>query len=190
MKTIESLGSHVRRLRQERRWSLAELSKASGIASSTLSKVENDTLSLNFDRLQSVAKGFSMTLSEFLSPMDAENPGRFSGRVDWAREGEARIEKTDAYDYHYLCTKLKDKKMVPVRSQLKARTLEEFGELLSHAGEEFIYVVQGRVEVHLELYEPQTLEVGEAVYIDSQQGHAYLDAADGEETWIISVNAS
>lgn len=190
MKSIGSLGNHVRRLRQQRQWSLAELSKASGIASSTLSKVENDALSLNFDRLQSVAKGFSMTLSEFLSPIDADNPGRFAGRVDWARKGEARIEKTNSYDYYYLCTHLREKKMVPIRSRIKARTLEEFGDLLRHSGEEFIYVVQGRVEVHLELYEPQTLEVGEAVYIDSQQGHAYLDVANGEETWIISVNAS
>ncbi len=79
------------------------------------------------------------------------------------------------------------KAMMPIHCQCKARTLEEFGDLLMHDAEEFILVVQGRVEVHTEFYGPRTLDVGDGVYIDSRMGHAYLNVGEGE-AWIVSVN--
>ena len=58
----------------------------------TLSKVENERLSLSYDRLIQVARGFDMSLSEFLA--EGDNPGRSksrapaSGRMCVERAGE------------------------------------------------------------------------------------------------------
>lgn len=183
-----NLGDHIRQLRGDRRWSLSELSTRSGIAASTLSKVENGALSLTYDRLLQLAQGFGMTLSEFLAPpaTEATTPAG-AARLSWARKGSGEQVETAGYVYNYLCTSLRAKRMVPILSLVKARDLAGFGPLLRHDGEEFAFVIKGRVEVVTEFYASQVLDEGEGVYIDSRQGHAYLNAGDGE-AWIVSVN--
>lgn len=185
-----SLGARVRHLRQDRSWNLAELSRRSGIAVSTLSKVENGVLSLTYDRLLKVAQAFELTLSEFLSEdhVTPETRARPTARISWARKAGGTEIDTPNYLYRYLCENLRKKAMVPVYSQCRARTLSEFGPLLRHEGEEFVFVVKGCIEVHTECYEAETLEAGEGVYLDSRMGHAYLNAAEDDDTWIISVN--
>lgn len=186
-----SLGSHIRQLRQERGWSLNVLGKRSGIAASTLSKVENDTLSLTYDRLLMVAQGFGLSLSEFLAIPSEATGSRNDGhaRVSFARTGSGERVETPGYISFYVCNNLRQKRMVPIMTVARARTLDEFGPLLRHDGEEFVVVVKGRVEVHTEFYEPEILEAGEGVYLDSRQGHAYLNAGEGEAV-ICSVNSA
>ncbi|MBU6373660.1 MAG: helix-turn-helix domain-containing protein [Alphaproteobacteria bacterium] len=184
------LGVRIRRLRQERGWKLAELSARSGIAISTLSKVETGALSLAYDRLLKVANAFDLGLSEFLAPPQSEAKGPAqTGRISFARSGSGAQVVTPGYNYHYLCENLRLKSMVPILSECTARSLDEFGPLLRHDGEEFTFVVKGRVQFLSEFYGPEVLEEGEGVYIDSRMGHAYLNAGPGP-CWILSVNYS
>ena len=74
-------------------------------------------------------------------------------------------------------------------SRVKARSLAEFGDLVRHDGQEFLYVLSGRVIVHTEFYGPMTLQEGQAMYIDSTMGHAYLVADGVEEAEIVVVDA-
>jgi quercetin dioxygenase-like cupin family protein len=55
-----------------------------------------------------------------------------------------------------------------------ARSLQEHGPFLRHPGEEFLFVVQGAVELHTEIYSPVVLQAGESIYFDSSTGHAYV----------------
>jgi uncharacterized cupin superfamily protein len=64
--------------------------------------------------------------------------------------------------------------MVPILAKIHATSMEEFGPLLRHGGEEWIYVLRGEIEVHSEFYEPERLGVGDSIYLDSRMGHAYL----------------
>lgn len=184
------LGAHIRQLRNGRGWSLGELSARTAIAPSTLSKVENGALSLNYERLQVVASAFEMSLSEFLAEQESSSTSTADGiaRISWANKESAKRIDAGPYDYFYLCTDLRLKHMVPILSHVKATSLAEFGPLLRHDGEEFVFVVKGRVEVHTDFYSPTILGEGEGVYLDSRQGHAYV-AAGGAETWILSVNS-
>jgi hypothetical protein len=90
------------------------------------------------------------------------------------------------YDYYFLCPDLRKKRMIPIFGRPHARSLEEFGELVRHAGEEFIFVLTGRVEVHTEFYEPVILEPGQCMYIDSGMGHAYLLGPGCDEASVLS----
>ena len=184
-----TLGTGIRRLRTTAGWSLSELGKRSGIAVSTLSKVENGLLTLNYDRLQQIASALDLSLSEFLSAINAPQPRSApTARLSWARRGSGAEVSTPNYDYNYLCDNLRLKAMVPILSRCKARTMGEFGPLLRHEGEEFIFVVRGQVAVHTEIYGAEVLNAGEGVYLDSRMGHAYLQAGE-EEAWILSVNS-
>lgn len=70
--------------------------------------------------------------------------------------------------------------MVPILANARARTLDEFGPLTRHAGEEFLIVLKGEIELHTDQYAPLRLKEGESVYIDSTMGHAYLSVGEGD----------
>ena len=80
--------------------------------------------------------------------------------------------------------------MVPIITIIRAKTVEQFGELVRHPGEEYIHVLEGRIEVHTEFYDPVVLAKGESIYIDSNMGHAYLAAEGCDEAVTIGVCSS
>ncbi len=85
---------------------------------------------------------------------------------------------------------LRRKRMIPVYTRIRAKSVEEFGELVHHSGEEFIYVLEGAIKVHTEFYDPIVLGAGESIYIDSNMGHGYI-AADGcDEAVVLAVCSS
>jgi transcriptional regulator with XRE-family HTH domain len=188
-----TLGKLIRAERQRRDWTLRQMSETVGIPLSTLAKVEQDRLSLTYDKLQQFTARLGLTMAEFLAQGQSGAEPSSSTSVTARRSATdpastVRVE-TPNYDYDYLCADLRDKRMVPIIGRIRARSIEEFGELVSHRGEEFIYVLEGCIEVHTQFYTPLTLQVGQGVYIDSTQGHAYI-AKDCESALVLAVCSS
>jgi len=188
-----TLGKLIRAERQRRDWTLRQMSETVGIPLSTLAKVEQDRLSLTYDKLQQFTARLGLTMAEFLAQgqAGAEPPSATSVTARRSATDPAstvRVE-TPNYDYDYLCADLRDKRMVPIIGRIRAHSIEEFGELVSHRGEEFIYVLEGCIEVHSQFYTPLTLQVGQGVYIDSTMGHAYI-AKDCESALVLAVCSS
>ena len=188
-----TLGKLIRAERQRRDWTLRQMSETVGIPLSTLAKVEQDRLSLTYDKLQQFTARLGLTMAEFLAQgqAGAEPPSATSVTARRSATDPAstvRVE-TPNYDYDYLCADLRDKRMVPIIGRIRAHSIEEFGELVSHRGEEFIYVLEGCIEVHSQFYTPLTLQVGQGVYIDSTMGHAYI-AKDCDSALVLAVCSS
>ncbi|NJO12381.1 MAG: helix-turn-helix domain-containing protein [Gammaproteobacteria bacterium] len=188
--TRPTLGRLLRRLRQRNDWTLKEMSKRTGIPLSTLAKVEHDRLTLSYDKLQQLSERLKIRMADlFADPQEAAETAvtarRSIGRIDRA----VRVN-TRNYDYYYLCAELRRKRMIPVLTRIRAKSVGEFGELVHHSGEEYIYVLQGRVEIHTEFYDPIVLEAGESIYIDSNMGHAYVAAEGCEEATVLGVCSS
>ena len=80
--------------------------------------------------------------------------------------------------------------MIPVITKIRAKTSKEFGELVHHPGEEFVYVLRGTVVVNTEFYDPVVLEAGQSIYIDSNMGHAYLAAEGCDEAEVLGIMSS
>ena len=188
-----TLGKLIRAERQRRDWTLRQMSETVGIPLSTLAKVEQDRLSLTYDKLQQFTTRLGLTMAEFLAQgqASAEPPSATSvtARRSATDPGSTVRVETPHYDYDYLCADLRDKRMVPIIGRIRAHSIEEFGELISHRGEEFIYVLEGCIEVHSQFYTPLTLQVGQGVYIDSTMGHAYI-AKDCESALVLAVCSS
>lgn len=183
-----TLGSLLRALRKRRGWTLKQMSEQSGIPLSTLSKVEHDRLTLTYDKLLQLNQRLKLPMSELFAeqaPEPAVTARRSIGRID-----DAVQVSTPNYDYYYLCPELRRKRMIPVLTRVRAKSLEEFGELVHHSGEEYIHVLEGRVEVHTEFYDPVELHAGQGIYIDSNMGHAYVVARGCEEALLLGVCSS
>lgn len=188
-----TLGSLIRLLRKERGWTLRQMSERVAIPLSTLAKVETDKLSLTYDKLQGLTSRLGLSMAEFLGQAEAPSPKSappvFTARRSLTGTGNSVFVSTPNYDYQYLCADLRRKRMVPLLTRLRARNIEEFGSLVFHEGEEFIFVLEGTVEVHLQFYTSVVLTAGQGVYLDSTMGHAYL-AKDCESALVLGVCSS
>jgi transcriptional regulator with XRE-family HTH domain len=173
------LGATLRNLRQRRGWTLAELGRRCGFSVPTLSKVENDRLSLSYDKLIRLSEGLGVDIGELFVPVDVAGGGAVTGRRSVNRRDEGELVATRNYDYRYLSTDVSRKKFIPILTEPHARSIEEFGELVRHSGDEFVLVVEGEIEVYTEFYEPIILRTGESLYIDSSMGHAYIARGKG-----------
>jgi transcriptional regulator with XRE-family HTH domain len=186
-----TLGLLLRDLRARKGWTLKEMSERTGIPVSTLSKVEHDRLTLTYDKLLQVSEGLKIPLAElFADP--ARNPGAdptVTARRSLGVLADAVRVNTKNYDYYYMCPELRQKRMIPVIARIRAKSLAEFGDLVQHSGEEYIYVLEGAITVHTSFYDPVVLKSGESIYVDSNMGHAYV--AEGcEEATVLAVCSS
>jgi transcriptional regulator with XRE-family HTH domain len=181
-----TLGAVMRGLRTREGWTLKEMSDRSGIPISTLSKVEHDRLTMTYDKLQQISQRLNIRMSELFAEDDA-GAGVVMGRRSIGRLDDALHVETPNYDYSYLCTELRQKRMIPVIAKVRARTREEFGAYVRHPGEEFVYVLKGAIVVHSEYYDPIQLKEGESIYLDSGMGHAYVAAPGCDEAVTLGV---
>jgi transcriptional regulator with XRE-family HTH domain len=188
--TAPTLGALIRSVRSRKGWTLKEMSEKSGIPVSTLSKVEHDRLTLTYDKLYQLSQRLGMRMSELFAELSDEGSAPVTARRSLGDLKHAIHIETPNYDYHFLCAELRRKRMIPVITRIRAKTFEQFGDLVHHSGEEFTYVLKGRVVLNTEFYDPVTLNEGESIYFDSSMGHAYLTAEGCEEADVLTLMSS
>jgi transcriptional regulator with XRE-family HTH domain len=181
MKSTAKPGSVLKNLRLAKGWTLADVGERTGLPVSTLSKIENDRMSLSYEKLAAISKGLDIDIGVLFASNNAASPTGMAatGRRSLTRAGEGRAIETETYSHLYPASDLLNKRFVPIVADLHARTIEDFGELIRHSGEEYGYVLAGTVEFHTDLYAPVTLETGDSIYFDSSMGHAYIAGAPG-----------
>lgn len=179
-------GEVIRLVRKRKGMTLSDLGAKTGLAVSTLSKLEKGRSSLSYDKLMLLSQGLDVDMSELLNSAPAAagfaSASAGGGRRVVHRAGEGRLLETDSYRQLYLASELLNKRFTPLIAEAKARTiqeyLQEFGELIRHPGEEFAFVLEGEVEFHTEHYAPVRLKAGDSIYFDSEMGHAYLKGSE------------
>jgi transcriptional regulator with XRE-family HTH domain len=185
-----TLGSLVRSLRARNGWTLKEMSERTAIPVSTLSKVEHDRLTLTYDKLVQLSQRLNIRISElFADPAASVEPAVTARRSIGVIDDAVRVN-TKNYDYYYLCPELRRKRMIPILTRIRAKSAQEFGDLVRHSGEEYIYVLKGGIKVLTEFYDPVNLGVGESIYLDSNMGHAYVTAENCDEATVLGVCSS
>jgi transcriptional regulator with XRE-family HTH domain len=185
-----TLGSLLRGLRLRNDWTLKEMSERTGIPLSTLAKVEHDRLTLTYDKLLQLSQRLNLRMSDLFSEADTASDVPITARRSIGKLADAIRVNTPNYEYFYMCPELRRKRMVPTVTRVRARSIEEFGELVHHPGEEYIYVLQGPVEIHTEFYEPVVLQTGESIYIDSTMGHAYVAPKGHDDALLLGICSS
>ena len=185
-----TVGGLLRSLRSRNGWTLKEMSERTDIPVSTLSKVEHDRLTLTYDKLVQLSQRLNIRISELFAEPSNTAESAVTARRSIGRTDDAVRVNTKNYDYYYLCPELRKKRMIPILTRIRAKSAQEFGDLVNHSGEEFIYVLEGGVKVLTEFYDPVVLKVGESIYIDSKMGHAYVTAEGCEEATVLGVCSS
>jgi transcriptional regulator with XRE-family HTH domain len=166
-------GRRLRELRRQRGWTLAEVAQRSGLAISTISKVERGLMALTYDRMLQLSRGLGVDMAElFTSDGEAFAPGSFAV----APRGTFRRQEAGNYVYDMLFSEIRNKAMTPMLGTLRAGRRLDFDDFVRHPGQEFLMVLDGAVTVHAEGRMPVTLRAGDSIYFDSARGHLYAAA--------------
>lgn len=168
-------GALLKTLRLKRGWSLAEVSRRTGLPISSLSKVENDKMDLTLDKLLRIGTALETDLAQLVAPLSTpEVQSESAGRRTITRAGEGKLIESTNGHYRYLAHDLLNKLSLPMIIEVTARSLEEYGELNHHLGEEFLYVLDGELDFYSSIYMPVNLKKGDSIYFDGNMGHAYV----------------
>jgi len=165
-----AIGAKIRVLRLKKKMGLVELGKHTGLSPALLSKIERGRLFPTLPTLLRIALVFSVDLEFFFSGA-REKPVvavvRKAHRVRLPeREGADSAYTFESLDYPATERRFNSyyADFLPVsRAAVRLHT---------HPGVEFIYTLQGTLNVHVGA-EQHTLESGDSMFFDSSAPHGY-----------------
>ncbi|MYM60164.1 helix-turn-helix domain-containing protein [Vibrio sp. OCN044] len=179
------LGQRIKDIRSKLGITLEEASQRTGLARSTLSKIENEQISPTFQAMQKLALGLQIDMPQLFEPPRKKVA---TARRDITKTGLGKPHPTPTYEHELLATQLSNKKMMPFKSRIHARNFEEYGDWVRHDGEEFLLILSGSVLFYSEFYEPVELNEGDSVYYDATMGHMLISTSE-EDANILWVTA-
>ena len=180
------LGERLKEIRTSLGLTLEEASQKTGLARSTLSKIENEQISPTFQAMQKLTSGLQINIPQLFAAPKKVNT---TGRRDITRKDLGKQHPTSTYEHELLATQLTNKKMMPFKSLIRARDFDAYADWIRHDGEEFLLVLSGELTFYSEYYEPVNLSEGDSVYYDANMGHMLVSVSE-EDASIIWVTAS
>ena len=138
-----------------------------------LSKIENSLISPTFEVIEKIAIGLDLSAVELLSQSEGNDDVLSfckAGTGDKASEGH--------YEFEFLFTELQNRKMVPFVTTVLPKESETFKRPASHGGEEFFFVLSGKVEFIGAEQQATRMSTGDSVYFDSRVEHLVVNTGD------------
>lgn len=172
---MKGLGERIKTLRKQRKLTLVEVSRRTGVDTATLSRIENGMMTGTVSSHMKIAETLGLTLPDLYKDAIA---------VSSAPREKAVREKVETFSHssgavaELLTQGILQKKMMPVLLRIKraGRTAEEQFPL---GTERFLYVMSGRLAL---LHEGRTvaLREGESFYFNGSLAHSMKNAGPGE----------
>ena len=164
------IGERIKRLRLKKSMGLVELGRHTGLSASFLSQLETGRVVPTLRNLSRIAMVFSKDLSYFFDtePTALFRIHRRKERVRMPQTGAA----SPAYHFESLAYMVPDRHMDPYFAEFIPLTKEIEPKAHMHAGSEFLYVLDGELEIH-HGEQACTLEPGDAAYFDASTPHSY-----------------
>ena len=171
----ETFGVRLRTARKKLGWTLVQLAERSGVSIPTISRAERGQLALGYQNFSALGHAMGMDMNAMFAEPGIK-PGRLAGPV-LTRAGEGVVYRGLSFNYEFLGTTAAGKQMSPVVGTVHARRIHGSDDYARHAGEEFVYVLSGEVEVHFEDGQLVRLARGDSLYFDSRIGHTYISVS-------------
>jgi transcriptional regulator with XRE-family HTH domain len=180
------LGVRLRNARLAQRLTLAELAQKSQVSVASISKAERGLLALSYEKFAALAAALQLDLSTLFGSQPA---GFIPGTVAVTRSEDVVEYHSERYLYGMLATKLSAKKMTPMLGRVEAHSLLRPGQFSKHPGEEFIFVLDGALEMHFADGRVERLGRHDSIYFDSGLGHLYVNGgAEGAQILVVCCN--
>ena len=173
------VGARLRGIRKNQQLTLKQLSERSGVALSTLSKMELAQVSVSYEKLAAAARALGVDIAQLFSPMKTA-PNLVQPTVVSTAIDSAAGYSTGNYDYHPMAGDFPGRRMTPMYARIFARELTQFDDYIRHPGQEFAVVLSGRVRIQFETGESISIGCRETAYFNSGIGHIYLAESEAD----------
>lgn len=173
------VGGRLRQLRLARGLSQRELAKRGGVTNSTISLIEQNSVSPSVSSLKKILDALPVSISAFFAGDELSAPKMFYRARELTEIGDGRLS------FRLVAARRPERQMSIIHERYPpgADTGEE---MLEHAGEEGGVVVAGEIEITVN-GESEVLGVGDAYYFDSRLPHRFRNTGE-EECVIVSAN--
>ncbi|MDR1672825.1 MAG: XRE family transcriptional regulator [Bacteroidales bacterium] len=173
MENNKIIGGKVKSVRESRSLSVEDVSERSGVSAEQIRRIEGDLDIPSLAPLIKIARVLGVRLGTFLDDQAKLGPVVTRKKGNEAKNsirftGDSKVERRHM-DYFSLSQDKASRHMEPFLIDIAASEGEAF-DLSSHEGEEFIYVLEGNIEIS---YGKDTylLQAGDSIYYDSIVAH-------------------
>ncbi len=164
------VGEKVKTLREQKGFSLKDLADLTGFSTALLSQMENHLVSPSLGTMIKLAKALGVKVGDFLGETEGE-PFAIVRKDE--RKTVSRFASKEGVKYGYAYESLgfekKNRHMEPFIVTLEPATVKT-SKTSVHDGEEFIFVLEGAMEVILGNH-TDVLYPGDSIYYDSTIPH-------------------
>jgi DNA-binding XRE family transcriptional regulator/mannose-6-phosphate isomerase-like protein (cupin superfamily) len=188
MKTNKIIGEKIKGLRESKQITLEEMAERSGLAKEQIIRIESNEDFPSLAPLIKIARVLGVRLGTFLDDQTELGPvvHRAASLNDATGIGFTNnaVTKHKYMTYHALSQDKSGRHMEPFLIDVQPAHNADFI-FSTHEGEEFIYVLEGIIEIN---YGKNTylLEAGDSIYYDSIVAH-HVHAANGSPARILGV---
>jgi transcriptional regulator with XRE-family HTH domain len=164
------VGEKIKVLREQKGLSLKELADSTGFSTALLSQMENHLVSPSLGTMTKLAKALGVRVGDFFGETEGE-PFAIVRKDE--RKTVSRFASKEGvrygYSYESLGFEKKNRHMEPFIVTLEPATIKT-SKTSVHEGEEFIFVLEGEMEVILGTH-TDVLYPGDSIYYDSNIPH-------------------
>jgi len=168
---LESFGRRLRELRQARNWSLQELADRSALSKTFLSRLETGDRQASIAAVLTLARVFGVSLASMFEQDVALDPCLI------VRAAEAVEKSANGLTYTPLSNAERFFNLQPLRLTISPKRAGNSH--FQHEGEEWIYVLSGRLRLSL-AGKTYDLEPGDAAHFDSRLPHRLISRGPRE----------
>ena len=186
MKVKNSVGSKIKDYREFRQISRTDLALKANLDENQLECIEEKGIVPSLGHLIKITRALGVRIGTFLDDQDQIGPvivraGTEKSSMSFSTKSESTREHLSFYS---LAQDKSGRHMEPFMIDIEPSAHSDY-KLSSHEGEEFIYVLQGKVEINYgkELY---LLNEGDSIYLDSIVAHN-VHAAANQKAKILGV---
>ena len=172
---IAELGRRIKALRESKGLTLAQVSATSGLPAATLSRIENSKMSPTFTVLARVMIGLDVDWIDLMGSTGVKPGAPLLSYADVAQAVPAGMRGLKVALLH----QADNAHSMPMIAEIDAHSVEEVGGLLGHEGEEFCYVLDGSIALHIAGRRTHVLKRGASALFDSRLPHAYVAHGSG-----------
>ena len=187
MDNTQIVGEKIKSIRETKQISVSELAERTGLAEEQINRIENNVDIPSLAPLIKIARALGVRLGTFLD--DQDEVGAVVCRKEELNNSTISFSNNAMnarthMQYHSLSNSKADRHMEPFIIDIE-NTEETNYELSSHEGEEFIFVMEGAVEIS---YGKKThvIEAGDSIYYDSIVPH-HVHGYKGQAAKILAV---
>lgn len=174
------IGEKIKEARAKKKFSLRELAEMTGLSASFISQVEQEKASPSIETLKKIANLLGVKVSYLIEDESEE--------LDMVKKGERRyIESIDSNIKMALLTSSSaEKHMEPILYEIGPQGESGRG-YYHHQGEEFIFVIEGSLDIYIE-DEVHTLECGDSFYFKSSKNHRFKNKTNKitRAIWVVT----